>query len=108
VVAAFTQPGDYRDWVGKAPWPVLSWLAKRGELTDRAVTNDGNRLTRVGLVPTSSPISSTMPTYSCPMGDGPLTSSTPRSGHGSGPQMHAAVTRMIAWSASGSAGRDAP
>src|SRR3954469_16835111 len=48
------------------------------------------------MVCTSSPTSSTMPTYSWPMGAGPLTGSMPRYGHRSDPHTQVADSRMTA------------
>src|SRR3954471_19054163 len=48
------------------------------------------------MVCTSSPTSSTIPTYSWPIGAGPLTGSMPRYGHRSDPHTHVAASRMTA------------
>src|SRR3954467_15964079 len=48
------------------------------------------------MVCTSSPTSSTMPTYSWPIGAGPLTGSMPRYGHRSDPHTQVAASRMTA------------
>src|SRR3954453_8544053 len=48
------------------------------------------------MVETWSPTSSTMPTYSCPIGEGPPTASMPRYGHRSEPHTQAADSRITA------------
>src|SRR6476620_11144799 len=59
------------------------------------MANDPTTKSPTFTVCTASPISSTTPTYSCPIRVW-STGSTPRYGHRSDPQMQVAVIRMIA------------